>query len=361
MKLDYRAVEGTNTKVRRLAYLTAIVNILGRSGLSERAILARLVRWGQQSKTWLKDYWVQTGEVTSTHRNSAGGRYLHLATNLGLVASISGVYRDTRVGLVLWELARGQNTSLNPFYLTKAEQLFFAYLLLERDADILLTVTDYLLEHPDSPLAQIQRHFQSRLVERLNSKIRISQDERLKQRLLDRRTVIQEWEKPERYAEHIVPPRLNWLLDLEALEPGGFRRHRYFMTEGGIKFLAAVPRFGDEQFCDVTSEWLQTGFWTAVGALLNLDPLPNWDLPDDQIHQLLAEAFKQFQYTAVPKVSLTQILLYLSVKLMLEHQIRASPITLREWLETEPVWKERQYKVRFSPRENESYLVAVSS
>lgn len=359
MKLDYRAVEGTNTKVRRLAYLTAIINILGRNGLSERAILTRLVRWGQQSRTWLKDYWVQTGEVTSTYRNSAGGRYLHLATNLGLIASISGVYRVTRVGLVLWELAKGRVTNRNPFYLTKPEQLFFTYLLLERDADILLAVTDYLLEQPDSPLAQIQRHFQGSLVDRLNKKIRVSQDERLKHRLLDRRMAVREWEKPERYAEHIVPPRLNWLLDLEALEPGNFKRHHYFLTEAGTRFLSAAPRFGDGQFSDVTSEWLQTSFWPAVSALLNLDPLADLDQPGDQMHQSLAGAFKKFQYTAVPKVSLTQILLYLSVKLMLEHQIQASPMVLKDWLETEPVWKGRRYKVRFSSRENESYLVAT--
>jgi len=364
MKLEYRAVEGTNTKVRRLAYLTAIVSLLGRSGLGERALLTRLMRWGQRSKTWLEDYWVQTGEVTSTYRNSAGGRYLHFATNLGLVASISGVYRVTRVGLVLWELVKGYAADRNPFYLTKSERLFYAHLLLERDADILLTIADCLLAQPGSSLAQIQRSFQSELINRLNKKIGVSQDERLRQRLLDRRAEVERWRKPERYVEHIVPPRLSWLLDLDVLEPGSFSRHRFLGTEAGIRFLSAVPRLGGDHFSDVTDEWLQTSFWSAASALLNLGPLVDWNQLDDQMHselvQLLAEAFKQFQYTVVPKVSLTQILLYLSIRFMLEHRIEVSSMTLRNWLESEPVWEGRRYKVRFSPRENESYLIAVS-
>ncbi len=148
LRLAYRALEGTNTKTRRLAYLTAIISTLKRDSLGERLLLSRLVRWSQEHKQHLTSYRVQTGEVTLTRRNSAGARYLHLATNLGLIAPISSAYRATRIGLVLFALDGNYGVGYNPFFLTKVERLFYTYTLLKSDADVLLTITDNLLQHP---------------------------------------------------------------------------------------------------------------------------------------------------------------------------------------------------------------------
>ena len=116
MKFRYRALEGTNTKTRRLAYLTAILSLLRREGLSERLLLNKLLRWSQERQSDLRNYWVQTGEVTSTRRNSAGARYLNLATKGGLIAQIVGMHRATRVGLVLFALTRHYGVNTNPFF-----------------------------------------------------------------------------------------------------------------------------------------------------------------------------------------------------------------------------------------------------
>jgi hypothetical protein len=362
-RLDYRAVEGTNTKTRRLAYLTAIISMLGHSSWEERVLLARIAQWSQDHRLDLSAYWVQTGEITSTRRNSAGARYLHLATNLGLIAPISGSYRATRVGLVLFALIDEKRTNTNPFFLTRAECLSYLYLLLDQDADILLTVTDYLREHPGVALAQLQRDFQEAFLHRLSQKITFSRDDIVRQSLLERRGQVERWRKPERYAEHIVPPRLNWLLDLGFLEPGRFRRHRYFFTETGKKFLSVLPRLGDGQLSDVSGDWLESDFWMAVACeSMDKEALMRWDQVDAESRRevcapLLEDIFKAFRHTAVPKVSLRQALLYLSVRLILEQQIGAGPASLTEWLSASQTLDGRRYEVRFSPRENESYLI----
>ena len=200
LRLAYRALEGTNTKTRRLAYLTAIISMLGRDGMSERLLLTRMVRWSQEHKSDLDDYWVQTGEVTSTRRNSSGTRYLHLATKLGLIAPVAGAYRVTRIGRVLPALIERHAINANPFFLTQAEHLFYVHLLLERDADVILTITGRLVEQPGISLAQLQRTFQEDFLDRLSRKIESSSDERLKQNLLQRRDEVKAWTKPGRYA-----------------------------------------------------------------------------------------------------------------------------------------------------------------
>lgn len=365
-RFAYRVLEDTNTKTRRLAYLTAIVSMLGRSSLSERVLLARIARWSYDHQAHLKDYWVQTGEITSTRRNSAGTRYLHLATNLGLIAPISGAYRASRMGFVLFALIESRNAGHNPFFLTKVERLFFTYLLLKRDADVLLTIIDGLLKQPGLSLAHLQRAFQENFLSRLKRKSEFSQDELLRQHLLERRAEVRGWKKPERYAEHIVPPRINWLLDLDFLEPGQFRRHRYTFAEKGRRFLETLPHLENGSFSHVTDEWLALDFWlVAASELLNIGPLTRWDQMDETSQkkacaQLLREAFKAFQHTIVPKVSLTQVLLYLSVRLILEHQIETTPDHLRKWLSSPRTLNGRRYEVRISPRENASYLIAMS-
>ncbi len=386
----YRALEGTNTRTRRLAYLTAILSILGRGSLSEQSLLAKIARWGEDHKKWLEDYWVKTGEVSSTSRNSrgisrdarrttvktgeasstrrtaAGARYLHLAASLGLTAPISGAYRATRAGLVLFALVEEKGTNPNPFFLTHTERLFYLYLLFDQDADLLLAVTDYLDKHSGASLAQTQRDFQEAFLHRLSQKIIVCRDDAVRQTLLERRHEVERWKKPERYAEHIVPPRLNWLLDLDFLEPGQFRQHRYFLTLTGRKFLSALPQ-GNIELRDVSGDWLDSDFWMAAACTLpSMETLTRWDAVDDKTRRevctpLLKAAFRAFRHTTVPKVSLKQALLYLSVRLLLEQHVGANPASLTKWLAVPQTLDGRRYEVHFSPRENESYLVVMSA
>lgn len=366
-RVSYRALAATNTKTRRLAYLTAIISMLGHSSLGERVLLSKIARWSQQHRSYLKAYWVHTGEVTSTRRNSAGARYLRLATNLGIIAPISGAYRTTRNGLVLLALIQENGPNTNPFYLTQVERLFYLYLLLERDADILLTIASYLIKQPGASLAQIQRVFQTVFLERLNQKIAISRDDILRQRLLERRGEIERWTKPERYAEHIVPPRLNWLLDLEFLEPGWFRRHRYNLTPGGGRLISEIPQLGDAEFYDITYEWLASDFWPlATYEWLGIEPKAAWgELSEGMRRELCAsvlyEAFGAFRQTAVPKVSLSQAVLYLTFRLILGCNVKTDLASLTDWLSVPQILNGRRYEVRFSPRENESYLVMMTA
>jgi hypothetical protein len=362
-RLDYRAVEATNTKTRRLAYLTVIVSMLGYNSLEERVLLTRIAQWSQNHRPDLSDYWVQTGEITPTRRNSAGARYLHLLMNLGLGGRIAGAYRASRLGLVLFALIDEKGTNKNPFFITRAECLFFLYLLLDQDADILLTVTDYLGEDPGASLAQLQQDFQEAFLHRLSHKISLSRDDIVRQRLLERRGQVESWRKPQRYAEHIVPPRLNWLLDLGFLEPGRFRRHHYFFTEAAKRVLSALPRLGDSQLHDVSDDWLESDFWMTVACgSIPKEELMQWDQIDAKRRQevcapLLKEVFRAFRHTAIPKVSLTQALLYLSVRLALEEEIGAGPASLAKWLSASQTLDGSRYEIRFSPRENESYLI----
>ncbi len=361
LRLEYRALENTNTQTRRLAYVTVLISILGRRSLPEKVLLSRILRWGQEHQDSLKQYWVQTGTIGSTRRNSAGARYLDLASKLGLIASISGEYHLTQVGLAL--LALKNVEQVNPFVLTDAERLFYTYLLLEKDADVLLTILGRLQEQPGTGLSALQKIYQQDFVNRLIVKGRLVEDERLREQLRDRRLAIETgWRKPARYAEHIVPPRLNWLLDLGFLEPTAFQRHQYYLTDAGVALVENLPHF-DKAFYDVSTTWLSGGFWRLTpGNLLNIQNARLWNSLNEE-EQLtvcaprLKEAFGIFQHSMVPKVSLIQVLFYMTVKLILEDHILVSFADLTHWLSFPRTLEGWCYQARLSPQENVSYIV----
>ncbi len=251
---------------------------------------------------------------------------------MGLVAHTAGIFRLTRMGLVLFALIREYSRS-NPFFLSDAEEIFFLYWLLRNDADPLLTVIDILLTMPDAQLADVQAQYQNALVQRLSTKLFLSKEELAQRDLLDRRNFIQDkWKSPKRYIEHVVPPRLNWLLDIGFFEPGLFRHHQFHFMQPEKEFLTKLPTLGDTHLHDVSEHWLDTEFWYAVGGLIT-EPnrLRLWDETNPQadiesyVYHYLERAFTTFRHTMVPKISLTQALIYIVISLLANQKIVFSP------------------------------------
>lgn len=338
--------------------------LLHGESLSRQMLDNRLNTWSKEHEPLLETYYVQTGQVTSTRRNSSGDRYLELAQKARIIASLAGMYRATRVGLVLYALVKHYKQAANPFFLSDVERVFYVYHLLMVDADLFLTVLDLVLNSPNSNLSTLQKGFQAAFLNRLDEKSSGTEEQLLKQTLLERRlSVSATWAAPERYAEHLVPPRLNWMLDLELLDPQSFQNHRYVLTATGNKLLAKMPRIGSSPLHDVTDKWLSHDFWSAsTAAIVEVLEPKLWSHIDEAdkdkfLLEPLREVFQFFRYSVVPRVSLAQATIYLSSRLLLDQHVLVSPDDLQTWLSSRKIGK-WHYQVRYSPRENESYILA---
>jgi len=196
-------------------------------------------------------------------------------------------------------------------------------------------------------------------------KISASSQEPLRRLLLDRHTEIKTtWKNPERYAEHIVPPRLHWLLDLGLLD---LKREKnsitYKLTGAGQRFMEALPKFSSPPKPEVTNQWLGTRFFSEVGPILiSADHFRQWDNVDDTIRmevcrKYLSVAFSEFRKTSLPKISLTQGLMYLCLRFATDSHLLANPQDLVQWFRTPRILGSYKYEVRTSARENEAYFV----
>ncbi len=370
MQISYRAIKEPSSLVRRLRYVSQILRLVGQDPSNKEVLATKLKNWSNTHRDDLENYRYSTGAAHSTKKKGMtllGTNYLDLTVKFGLLSKISNVYQLTRIGRVLLSLLNDKsNKELNSFCLDQDERIFYIYQILQKDADVLLTVVNMLqvLENPS--LKNLQKSFQQTFLNRLKSKISTSSQEHITRRLHDRQVEVStKWKNPEGYAAYIVPPRLHWLLDLGLLD--SIKQKNQFIyqfTEAGQnlveKFLLKLP---NSNVFDVTDSWFNTQFFTRISTLKVSDTdFCQWQGVDDKVRQeacakYLSAAFDKFQKTSVPKIPLTQGIMYLSLRFATELHLLANVQELIQWFQKPRIFGGYRYEVRISARENEAYFI----
>ena len=369
MQISYRAIKEPSTLVRRLRYVSQILRFVGQRPLNKHVLVAKLRDWSRTHTDHLEDYKYNTGAAHSIQKKRMtllSINYLDLTAKFGLLSKISNVYQLTRIGRVLLNLLNDQpNEEINSFSLHQNERLFYIYQILQQDADVLLTVVNMiqLLENPNHK--NLQKNFQQAFLDRLKAKISTSSQEHITNRLHDRQVeVTTEWKKPQSYAAYIVPPRLHWLLDLGLLDSTKEKNiFIYQLTEAGQNLIGTFPKLRNSNIPDVTDSWFNTQFFSEVSPLIISEAsFQQWQNVDDKVRQEACEkylpvAFDKFRKTSIPKISLTQGVMYLCIRFATELHILTNIGELIQWFQKPRMCENFKYEARISPRENESYLV----
>ena len=369
MQISYRAVKEPSPLVRRLRYVSQILRLVGQRPLNEEILVARLRDWSNTHGDDLKNYKYNTGAAHSIQKKRMtllASNYLDLTVKFGLLSKISNVYQLTRIGRVLLSSINDEfNDELNLFTLHQGERIFYIYQILQQDADVLLTVISMVqsLENPDHK--NLQKNFQKFFLERLKAKISTSSQEHITNRLHDRQVKVKtEWKKPDSYAAYIIPPRLHWLLDLGLLDSTKKKnKFIYEFTEAGQNFIKNLPKLAKSHIPDVPDSWFKTDFFSKVSPLIIPDAdFRQWQNVDDKVRQEACEkyvpaAFDKFRRSSVPKISLTQGVMYLCIRFVTELHILTNISELIQWFQKPCILENYKYEARISARENESYLV----
>ena len=212
----------------------------------------------------------------------------------------------------------------------------------------------------------LQKNFQRAFLDRLKAKISTSSQEHITRRLHDRQVkVMTEWKKPESYAAYIVPPRLHWLLDLGLLDSTKEKNSFvYQLTEVGQNLIKTFPKVRNSNIPDVTDSWFNTQFFSEVSRLIISETnFQQWQNVDDKTRQeacakYLPTAFDKFRRTSsIPKISLTQGMIYLCIRFVTELHLLTNVQELTQWLQKPRILENYKYEARTSARENESYFV----
>src|SRR3989304_5684892 len=366
LDVPLREITELNTQVRILSVISHLLRTLGRQSLPEEIIKRDLIEWSSTQESLDVDYCRRTGKLTNNRKPTAAfRRYLTFAKALGLVENIGRAYRRSRLGTPLSALLQSDDS--NTVTLSDKEKIFYFLILLWRDADPILCLLDRISTEPSRGTRQLdlQREFQDLYQIRLKARIEHSSGERARQIMLTRLTAItSKWTNPEKYAEHIVPPRLEWLKDIGILRLDHERSKTCYFSRDFLDLYRLLPKIAST-VTYVTDEWIWGSFMGFLGRHLLSEPyrLGNGVPAVERkgyLASLLEQAFAVFTIHRVPRIPLTTSFIYIVIRLSVDHRVIVDFKRLQDYLANKYRLGDRRYQIRVSPRENESYLVAMT-
>lgn len=354
-----------NTLVRRLGYVSAILRLLEHRTMSESMLYARLEKWSLTHQQDFITYANPQGFINATHGQTGPKRYTNFAVSLGLIGRINGACRITRFGKTLLPFLH-HVPDQNPFEMIYAERCAYLYWLLVKDSDRLFTIIRMLVEGTAQSLSDLQNDFPAFYLQQLQARM-LTAEEHVARDILAARNRVAHWKKgTKRSIENIVPPRIHWLADLGlvSIENSGKRRSR--LTEMGTRFSQFLPKIQEMPTFHTSPTWLRTQFFGIAGQIFMGTIDRQWteihDLERKELlYKLTFQAFETLRSTPTPRISLYPVLIYMALLLITDNGIAVNLEELHADLNTFSKEPDTRYAVRFSHRENESYLIFFST
>lgn len=352
-----------NTLVRRLGYVSAILRLLEHKTLSESALYNQLEKWSLNHERDLMGYANQQGFIKATRWQAAPNRYTNFAVSLGLVGRIAGACRVTRFGKTLLPFLH-QVPNQNSFELSCAERCAYLYWLLLKDNDQLLTVIRMLVEGGSQSLSDLQNAFPAFYLEQLQARM-LTAEKHVAREILAVRNRVAHWKEGSRRSmENIVPPRIHWLADLGLVSIENSGKRHSELTEMGIQFSQSLPKIQETPIFYTSPMWLRKQFFGIAGQIL-MDTIDrHWteihDLERKELlYKLTIQVCEILRSTPTPRISLYPALIYMALLLITDSGIAANLEELYSDLNMFSKDPDTRYTVRFSHRENESYLIFI--
>ena len=250
----------TNTKVRRLGYLSMLISLFEETPRIAKKNLNRVMEQKAiENRNAIDNYKNKKGVILPSKTGVSANPYIKLAIEIGVIREMTGHYELGKMGRVFLEAKKVTHISqVNPFELTTFEKVFWLERLLEQDFVYMLTLMEYEYVSKTASYSDLRKRFDSLVVEKLES---ISSRVKDNMRRIAIRGAIQRikgWKKSEVYLEHILMPRINWLFDLDLLD---LKKDLSFeLTKEGQQLflhLAEWRDLGKTEICNASS-YLET-------------------------------------------------------------------------------------------------------
>jgi len=340
----------TNTKQRRLGYLKLILNLFEESDYFPVAYFAQKVESAaQDTDEFLLEYRNTKGRIGRTRNGTSAKPYVELALNLRTVTEVNRSYilsKQSKVYRVISQQISkhglGQEllyTKLhtnkpveqlklfrslpNPFRLNLFEQVFFLYQILSTDSLYTWGLLDIINQESSSSERAIRGQFQEKILNelkvQLESNLLPNQDKRKAFEISNR---IRSWEKPDVYLEHILMPRLNWLLDLDFIDSEQFRSRIVAFSDSGHRLHTTLTHFYQDTLekSTLTSYILENSFFRLINDAHALGYEEFSISYSESIEVYIEDSFKYFRTAAPNSIAASQAILYCCYKMLLQHQ-----------------------------------------
>lgn len=317
----------TNTKVRRIGYFKILSAFLIENGkIPSNLINKKFESYCLNFTDSLEKNQYNKGLIIETKTGISAKPYIDTSNDLGLINKINKVYYSGKAFKVFQALQSDYSNSPNVFELFDFDRIYFLECILRNDYFYFKTLLELLYIEELTTYSALVKVFQNSILARLESyKHSNSYGDRNRLNNIDiilKR--IKKWEKAEVYLEHILMPRLNWMLDLGIVKDvkDGFE-----ITEVGSKLFQHLCIWNDINTEEIISpnafldRFMIHLFDDSYHQSKAVNP-KNVEIIQDKVFENIDKSFGLFKTLAPNRVTASQAVNYTKYKLYLEDNIK---------------------------------------
>jgi hypothetical protein len=317
----------TNTKVRRLGYFKILSLFLSENKqVPVIAINKKFEKYCSKYTELLEQTLFKKGLIKETKTGISAKPYIDTAIDLGFLNKINSMYH-TGKSFKVYQVIQHQSTdSTNIFELTTFDKIYFLECILRNDFFYFNNLLELIFVKGLITYSDIISLFQNKLLDCLH-------DYRRQELIIERKIMrdidkiihrIKSWLKPEVYLEHIIMPRLNWMLDLGIITGAN---NEFQITEIGKKLFKHLCIWNDINTKKIISPdaFINRFIIHVYDDCYNISPSRNpeyLNVVTQKMYEYVSDSFKFFRTLAPNRVTSSQAINYTKYKLYLKDLIR---------------------------------------
>jgi len=309
----------------------------------------------------LSKYKNSKGLIKKTKSGISAKPYVELALNLDLINYLRSSVVQGKMFKVYSELRGIDSVNQNYFELSRLDKLFFLEQILRQDALYIFVTLEILFLHRELSLSALQTIFQEAILKKLKKFEEFVKDKGEDRKAKDLQSIrqrIENWEKPEKYLEHVLMPRLNWLFDLDLVSFS--QKNTFSINERGEKLL---KHYWDWQ--DLYGEVVinPNGILDfAYIAIFNdlyeggIGNQQDEEAIKKRVNDVLTDSFEHFKTIAPNRVTASQAIAFTQYLLFLKESIKTGKPFIRRLLSDEFTDK---FIYKYQPQYKDGYIQII--
>lgn len=315
----------TNTKARRIGYWKIIIKLFEKGSYYPLNLLPiKVESLAAALKPELKEYKSvykgdDKGEITEGFKGASAKPYIQLTKELNLLTEINKSYILTKQAKPYLEINRSFDESdNNKFVLNNNDKLFFLQTIIGTDILYFGTISELALIagdefHPKKLYPLFKRY----LIHKIDLMLLETENDRREGMLQEMKKRVLQWENEIKYVEHIIEPRINWLLDLQLIKHSNNKGFFCFSDAGRrfVNVLCGISENYIKGWLDVPI-FLNEEYYLAVNYIYDWGGVDRWDA--NAILKYLEEAMVLFKTDAPRRIAASQGINYVCTKSLLE-------------------------------------------
>ncbi len=313
------------TKIRRLAYLKMIMNMFTTSMYYPANIFNRKIEMeAEVYKNQLLNYSNSKGLVEQTKTGNSAKPYIEALLSLQLLYTQNNIYQVSKYGKIYNVIDNKLKQKKNNFFsLETYQKSFFLFFILKNDELYFWVLLNIIyIEKNNTTYKNIKSVFQVYLIKELQQ---IIESSTLPTKSVREITIklnrIKEWKNPKKYLEHIIEPRINWLLDLDILDKDAFQDNMISLSDKGLMLYDILNSYYDiflKKYL-ISEHLLRFDFFDMANELYEVNAKPiNNDY--NLINQYIDESFSLFKTLAPNRVTASQAILYVCYMMLFKEK-----------------------------------------